>query len=98
MKRLLLICLVLCFFAMGCTINEYLKCSDCYDRESVVKETHKLVGKILNDIDYYEVSVKESEGFFTISYELNKPLTFGGGCFLKISKEDCKIVEYKRTK
>ena len=100
MKKIILICLF-CFFTMSCSvINKKLKCSDCYDIECILKITNKMVEKRYNDsIDKFEIEIEEEEDFYTIIYtnieRLNNPLCKGGKKILiKISKKNCKIVDY----
>jgi hypothetical protein len=88
---------------MKCSGNESLKCSNCYDREAVLKVVNKMAEKKLNDkIDKFEVEIEEEEDFYTIIYThielFNNPLKKGGSTFIKISKKDCKVVDYKISK
>ena len=86
---------------MSCSvINKKIKCSDCYDIESILKITNKMVEKRYNDsIDKFEIKIEEEEDFYTIIYtnieRLNNPLAKGGGILMTISKKDCKIVDCK---
>lgn len=98
MKRVFLAFLFLTFLSSKCD-EKYLKCSDCYNREFVLKATNKMVEKILNDkIDNYKIKVEEDADFYTVNYLRNDLSSFGGGIWIKISKKDCKIVDYIRTK
>ena len=88
---------------MSCSvINKKLKCSDCYDIECILKFTNKMVEKRNNDnIDKFEIKIEEEEDFYTINYHrkrLNNSLSKGGGLSIKISKKDCKIVDYSISK
>jgi len=96
MKRLFLICLILCFLAMKCKDEDTLNCSDCYDIESVLKETNSIVERHFEDnIRNYKVAIFDKIDTIIVSYTRNDFKYFGGGLTLKISKNDCKIIEYK---
>jgi len=87
---------------MKCTDDEFIKCSDCHDREAVLKVVNKMAERKLNDkIDKFNIEIEEEDDFYTIIYThielLNNPLKKGGSTFIKISKKDCKIVEYSKS-
>jgi hypothetical protein len=112
---------------MKCIDEDTLKCSDCYDCESVLKEAMRIAekrfGKIdnceiivvdeadlkdanrmealdeqLEKIDRCEILIIDKMDFYTIFYSRNDFSSFGGGFWMKISKKDCKIVDYKISK
>ena len=104
MKKLVLICLFLSLCSMQCINGKKLNCTDCYDKEAVLKELNIIAEKKLKDkIDSFEVEIEEETDFYTVIYtniqRLNDPLKKGGGGFLiKVSKKDCKVVEYSIEK
>lgn len=104
MKKALLILLTFNFLFMKCRDTENLSPSDCSDKNAVLKVANKIAEKKLgNDIDNFEIKVEEEENFYTVTYTnreaLKDPLKKGGGdIFLKISKRDCKIIDYKKFK
>jgi hypothetical protein len=79
-------------------------CQDCYDKECVSKQVHKIAKRKLgNKADNYEKKIEDEGDNFVISYinqeYRNDPLKKGGDeIMIKISKKECRIVEYKRFK
>lgn len=89
---------------MKCKDTGHFNPEDCADKNTVVKAANKVAEKRLNDkLENFEVSVNEEDEFYTITYNNRKlrrdSLTKGGGdIYLKISKKDCKIIEYYKLK
>jgi len=107
MKKIFLICLFISSISvvsMKCLDNETDKCSDCFDKEYVLKVANRIAKKRLNDkIDNFEIKFEEEEDSYTIFYmnteARNDTLMKGGGeIFLRISKKDCKVIDYKKFK
>ena len=82
--------------------SENLKCQDCYDKECVSQEVHKIAKRKLGDkVDNYEKKIEEEGDYFVVSYinqeYRNDQLKKGGDeIMIKISKKECMVVEYKR--
>jgi hypothetical protein len=52
-------------------------------------------------IEDYQIKIEEDQNFYVITYidtEVLKGVKFGGGILFKISKKDCRIIDYKRFK
>jgi len=79
-------------------------CPECSDKECVLQSANKIAEKKLgNKIKEYQVILEEEQGFYIITYTNlefhNDHLKKGGdGLMFKISKENCRIVDYKRFK
>jgi hypothetical protein len=103
MKKLLLIGLFLSFLSMKCSNDETIISSDCSDKESVFEAVSKIAEKKLGyKIDKFETYISEDVDCYTISYfemrDIKDSLTLrkgGRGGFIKISKKDCEILDYK---
>ena len=94
MKNVFLGFLSLMFLSSNCD-EKYLKCSDCYDRESVLKETDRVAERVLNEkTENLRITVYDETDSITIDYMRNDPSKFGGEMMITISKKDCKIVNY----
>lgn len=95
---------VLSSFIKCSNVNGSLSCEDCHDKGCVSQQVHKIAKKKLGkEVDSYNIKVEEDGDFFVFSY-INKeyrdnPMKKGGDeIMIKISKKDCRVIEYKRFK
>jgi len=102
MKNTILVFIILNILFINCAYRKNLNCSDCYDRKAVLKAVNQLAGKRLDSkIENYQIEIKEDQNSYVITYinkEVLRGLKLGGGLFFKISKKDCKIIDYKKFK
>jgi len=98
-----LVYMIVISFLIKCSYTgNSLNCENCYDKECVSQEVHKIAKKQLGKkADNFERKIEDEEDFFVISYinqeYWDNPLKKGGGeIMVKISKKDCKVVEIKR--
>jgi len=102
-KKLLLIGLFLSSLSMKCSDGETIICLDCSDKESVLEAVYKIAEKKFGyKIDKFETYISEESDCYTISFfdtrDSKDTLTLrkgGRGGFIKISKKDCEILDYK---
>ncbi|MDR0206109.1 MAG: hypothetical protein LBI45_02475 [Bacteroidales bacterium] len=103
-KKLLLIGLFLSSLSMKCSDGETIICSDCSDKESVLEAVYTIAEKKFGyRIDKFETHISEEYvDCYTISFfdtrDTKDTLTIrkgGRGGFIKISKKDCEVLDYK---
>ena len=65
--------------------------------EADTKDANRMaeLEKQLEKIESCEILIIDETDFYTISYTPHNTSMFGGGIIIKISKKDCKIVDYK---
>jgi len=99
MKKLLLIGLFLSFLSMKCSDETTLQCSDCYDRESVLKEVNKLVEKRFGKIDNCEIIIVEEADLKDANRmaELDEQLEKNNCEILIVDKVDTITIFYFRN-
>ena len=97
------------YTVLGHRYPEYLKCEDCTNKENVKIASDRIMNNFLEkSLENYDIFYFEDENTFVLEYQLKyvsarKPKYKGGilldgwsDAVIKISKQDCKIIDIKR--
>jgi len=99
MKRVILFSILVCFLGSCVTTVPRKPTVDCKCCEEKVLQiadaAMKYRGWSITDISKYKRAITEEETYFLIEYGFidDGIVRFGGGGYIKISKETCEIIE-----